>query len=48
MQNSTVKFFRRCAMAAIVIASTAFAGGDAGGPAPAFTLNALSGGQAVP
>jgi peroxiredoxin len=31
-------------MAAIVIAGTAFAaGGDASGPAPAFTLNALSG-----
>ena len=38
MQSSTAKFFRRCAMAAIVVASAAFAA-DAGGPAPAFTLD---------
>ena len=44
MSSSTTKLFRRCAMAMIVIASTAFAA-DAGGPAPAFTLAALSGGQ---
>ena len=35
---------KRCAMAAIVIASTAFAaGGDASGPAPSFTLTTLGG-----
>ena len=44
MQFSTLKLLKRCTMAAIVIASTAFAAsGDASGPAPAFTLNALSG-----
>jgi AhpC/TSA family len=41
---STVKMLRRCALAAIVIASAVFAA-DAGGPAPAFTLTALDGGQ---
>jgi len=41
---STSTFFKRCAMAAIVVASTAFAaGGDASGPAPAFTLTTLAG-----
>ncbi len=35
---------KRCALAAIVIASTAFAA-DAGGPAPAFTLSDLTGQQ---
>ena len=44
MQSSTVKILKRCAMAAMVLASTAFAA-DAGGPAPAFTLTALSGEQ---
>src|ERR1700748_3787550 len=44
MQSSTVKILKRCAMAAIVLASAAFAA-DAGGPAPAFTLTALSGEQ---
>ena len=43
MRMST-KMLRRCAMAAIVIASTAFAA-DAGGPAPAFTLAGLDGVQ---
>ena len=44
MQLSTVGFFKRCTMAAMVIASTAFAAsGDASGPAPAFTLSALTG-----
>ena len=48
MKLSKVKFFKRCTMAAIVIASTAFAAsGDALGPAPAFTLAALSGQQAA-
>jgi len=47
MQFSTAKFLKRSAMAAM-IASTAFAAsGDASGPAPAFTLNALSGQQAA-
>src|SRR5882672_2876758 len=48
MTVPTVKLFKRCAMAALVIASTAFAaGGDASGPAPAFTLTALTGQQAA-
>src|ERR1700734_3673414 len=48
MQLSTMRLFKRCAMAAIVVASTAFAaGGDASGPAPAFTLTALSGEQSA-
>ena len=46
MHYSMMKFFKRCTMAAIVIASTAFAAsGDASGPAPAFALTALSGQQ---
>jgi peroxiredoxin len=41
---STSTFMKRCAMAAIVVASTAFAaGGDASGPAPAFTLSTPAG-----
>ena len=41
---STSTFIKRCAMAAIVVASTAFAaGGDVSGPAPAFTLTSLAG-----
>jgi peroxiredoxin len=44
MHSFTAKIFRRCALTAIVIASAAFAA-DTGGPAPAFTLTALSGGQ---
>ena len=41
---STATLLKRCAMAAIVVASTAFAaGGDALGPAPSFTLTNLSG-----
>jgi thiol-disulfide isomerase/thioredoxin len=48
MQFSTAKFLKRSVMAAIVVASMAFAAsGDASGPAPAFTLNALSGQQAA-
>src|SRR6202047_5151164 len=40
----TSTLLKRCAMAAIVVASTAFAaGGDASGPAPAFTLTSLGG-----
>jgi peroxiredoxin len=44
MHSFTATIFRRAACAAIVIASAAFAA-DTGGPAPAFTLTALSGGQ---
>jgi peroxiredoxin len=41
---STSTFLKRCAMAAIVVASTAFAAGsDSSGPAPAFTLTTLDG-----
>src|SRR3974390_1769991 len=48
MKIFTLALFKRCTMAAIVVASTAFAaGGDASGPAPAFTLTALSGQQAA-
>src|ERR1700685_3346503 len=44
MKISTFGWFGRGAIAAIVIASTAFAAsGDASGTAPAFTLTALSG-----
>src|ERR1700748_3314890 len=39
---STVNVFKRCALAAFMIASTAFAA-DAGGPAPAFSLTDISG-----
>ena len=42
MQGSTPRLFKRCVMAAIVLTGTAFAA-DAGGPAPAFTLTALTG-----
>ena len=42
MQGSTARFFKYCAIAAIVMTGTAF---GAGGPAPAFTLTALSGDQ---
>jgi peroxiredoxin len=45
MKFSTFGLFGRGAIAAIVIASTAFAASDASGPAPAFTLTALSGQQ---
>ncbi len=54
MRYSTRKLSRRCAMAAmaamagaavVFIASAFAAGGDASGPAPAFTLTALSGQQ---
>ena len=44
MLSSTSNLLKRCAMAAIVVASTAFAAsGDATGPAPVFTLTTLSG-----
>lgn len=44
MISATARTFSRLAMAAIVMASAALAA-DAGGPAPAFTLDALAGGQ---
>src|SRR5580692_9948903 len=44
MHTSTANLLKRCALAAIVIVSSAFAAsGDAAGPAPAFTLTNLSG-----
>ena len=44
MRSSTAKFLKRCAMAAIVATTAAFAaGGDAAGPAPAFALTNLAG-----
>jgi peroxiredoxin len=48
MFSYTMSLFKRCTMAAIVISSAAFAAsGDASGPAPAFTLTALTGQQAA-
>jgi peroxiredoxin len=44
MHSPKSKFLTRCAMTAIVAASAAFAG-DAGGPAPAFTLSEPDGSQ---
>ena len=46
MQISVTKILQRCAMAAIVISTAAFAA-DTGGPAPSFTLAALTGQQAA-
>ena len=44
MRTSTLKFMQRCAMGAILCASSLFAAaGDANGPAPPFTLTSLSG-----
>jgi peroxiredoxin len=44
MQFAKLNIIKRCAMAAIVVASSAFAAsGDASGPAPSFTLTTLSG-----
>jgi peroxiredoxin len=43
MQRSTARFFRRCALLAVAISATAFAADS--GPAPEFTLTALSGQQ---
>jgi peroxiredoxin len=44
MHSSNSQLLKRCAMAAIVLASTAFAAsGDASGPAPSFTLTNLTG-----
>ena len=42
--NISLGLFKRCTIAAVIMASTAFAAsGDAAGPAPAFTLTGLSG-----
>jgi peroxiredoxin len=46
MQDSTPGFLKQTAMALVLLAGTAFAA-DAGGPAPSFTLAALSGQQAA-
>jgi peroxiredoxin len=46
MQDSTPKFLKQTAMALVLLAGTAFAA-DAGGPAPSFTLAALTGQQAA-
>jgi peroxiredoxin len=42
MQSLTARIFKRCALAAVVVAASAFAA-DTGGPAPAFTLTTLEG-----
>jgi peroxiredoxin len=46
MQDSTPRFLKQTAMALVLMAGTAFAA-DAGGPAPSFTLAALTGQQAA-
>jgi peroxiredoxin len=46
MQDSTSRFLKQTAMALVLLAGTAFAA-DAGGPAPSFTLAALTGQQAA-
>jgi peroxiredoxin len=46
MQDSTPKFLKQTAMLLVLLAGTAFAA-DAGGPAPAFTLAALTGQQSA-
>jgi peroxiredoxin len=46
MQDSTPRFLKQTAMALVLLAGTAFAA-DAGGPAPSFTLAALTGQQAA-
>jgi peroxiredoxin len=44
MNLSKMTLIKRCAMAAIIVASSAFAAsGDASGPAPTFTLTTLTG-----
>ncbi|MDP9084404.1 MAG: TlpA family protein disulfide reductase [Pseudomonadota bacterium] len=48
MQVSTLTMLKRWSMAAIIVTSSALAaGGDQGGPAPAFTLTALTGQQSA-
>ncbi len=44
--QTTAGVFKRCALAALVLAGAAFAS-DTGGPAPAFTLATLAGDQAA-
>jgi peroxiredoxin len=44
MQDSAPRFLKQAAMALVLMAGTAYAA-DAGGPAPSFTLAALSGQQ---
>ena len=46
MHDSTPRLLKQTAMALVLLAGTAFAG-DAGGPAPSFTLAALTGQQAA-
>jgi peroxiredoxin len=46
MQDFTPRLLKRTAMALVLMAGTAFAA-DAGGPAPSFTLAALTGQQAA-
>jgi len=46
MPDSTPRFLKQTAMALVLLAGTAFAA-DAGGPAPSFTLAALTGQQAA-
>jgi peroxiredoxin len=46
MQESTPSLLKQTAMALVLMAGTAFAG-DAGGPAPSFTLAGLTGQQAA-
>ena len=46
MQDSAPRFLKQTAMALVLMAGTAFAA-DAGGPAPSFTLAALTGQQAA-
>ena len=46
MHDSTPRFLKQTSMALLLIAGTAFAA-DAGGPAPSFTLAALTGQQAA-
>jgi peroxiredoxin len=46
MQDSTRRRMKQAAMVLVLMAGTAFAG-DAGGPAPSFTLAALTGQQAA-
>ena len=46
MQDSAPRFLKQAAMALVLMAGTAYAA-DAGGPAPSFTLAALTGQQAA-
>ncbi len=46
MKSSTTTFFKRCALAAVALCAATYAA-DAGGPAPPFTLTALTGQQAA-